>query len=132
MNSVQKRSVSIYAGLIKITGITLSIWCPFSWSLYSLNMYISLQQIIGMDDWQRDKTITEAMRHRLVTKVGHDVTFHVGEAQEEVTAHRFILESRSHVMHVLLNGPMANKDALQPIVISDHYIDAVIFNLFLQ
>ena len=85
-----------------------------------------------MDDWQRDKTITEAIRHRWVTKIGQDVTFYVGEAQEEVIAHRFILESRSHVMNVLLNGPMANKDALQPIVISDHYIDAEIFNLFLQ
>jgi len=60
-------------------------------------------------DWQCKKTLTECLGHMLTSELLCDVTFLLGEEQEVVHAHKFILSSRSPVFYAMFEGPMSEK-----------------------
>ena len=54
--------------------------------------------------WQDDKTLSESCRHLLTSRFAADVEFSVGNQQEIVKAHKFILICRSSVFQVSYNN----------------------------
>ena len=66
------------------------------------------------EDWQVSRSVLECTRYMLDNQVDCDVTFLLlspdGE-QSRVSAHKFMLVSRSPVFFAMLNGPMAERDS---------------------
>lgn len=62
-----------------------------------------------VDDWQSRRTIIQSNRYMLIKELACDVTFLVGKLSVEISAHKFILVSRSCVFYAMLCGPLAEK-----------------------
>ena len=58
-------------------------------------------------DWQANKSIAECNKHMLVSQIACDVGFLVGDDQDLIMAHKYILISRSCVFYAMLQGLMA-------------------------
>ena len=80
-----------------------------------------------VEHWQCNKTANKCMEYMLQHQISCDVTFLVGAEREEVRAHKFMLISRSPVFYAMLDGPLAEKAAIE---IPD--IDKDIFMTFLR
>ncbi|KAL5016532.1 hypothetical protein ScPMuIL_006121 [Solemya velum] len=61
-------------------------------------------------DWQTGKSLMECTEFMLENEIACDVTFLVGEAKDEVRAHKFILISRSPVFSAMFCGAMAETE----------------------
>ncbi|XP_046581838.1 BTB/POZ domain-containing protein 2-like isoform X2 [Haliotis rubra] len=59
------------------------------------------------DDWQENKTLSECTLHMLDHQVACDVHFRVGQTREKISAHKFLLISRSSVFFAMFQGPLA-------------------------
>lgn len=64
------------------------------WQLRDFSFLISIQQ----DEWQTGKSLIEANIYMLRNEIATDVVFLVGDAGEEIPAHKFVMMSRSPVM----------------------------------
>ena len=78
-------------------------------------------------DWQSDKTLLDACSHMLKSEIACDVTFLVGDKEEKVCAHKFILVCRSTVFEAMLSGEFS--DDKEDIKVPD--IEPDIFRSFL-
>ncbi|CAG2233733.1 BTBD1_2 [Mytilus edulis] len=58
-------------------------------------------------DWQATKCIAECNKHMLANQIACDVGFLVGDEQELVMAHKYVMISRSCVFYAMLHGLMA-------------------------
>ncbi|XP_060574090.1 BTB/POZ domain-containing protein 6-like [Ruditapes philippinarum] len=58
--------------------------------------------------WQDDKTLSEACRYMLTSRFAADVEFSVGNQQEIVKAHKFILVCRSSVFQAMFTNDFAD------------------------
>ncbi|XP_071104889.1 BTB/POZ domain-containing protein 2-like [Haliotis cracherodii] len=61
------------------------------------------RHIGSVDNWQSGKTVVECNMHMLTSGVSCDVTFLVGHDGQSVSAHRFVLISRSCVFAAILS-----------------------------
>ncbi|XP_052073373.1 BTB/POZ domain-containing protein 6-like isoform X1 [Mytilus californianus] len=58
-------------------------------------------------DWQATKCLAECNKHMLANQIACDVGFLVGDEQELVMAHKYVMISRSCVFYAMLHGLMA-------------------------
>lgn len=63
-----------------------------------------------MDEWQANKTVPQANSYMLKYEVASDVTFAVGDAKEEIRAHKYMLMARSPVLFKSLIKHLGNTD----------------------
>ncbi|XP_045199005.1 BTB/POZ domain-containing protein 6-like [Mercenaria mercenaria] len=63
-----------------------------------------------MDEWQTGKSLIEANIYMLHNEIATDVIFLVGDAREEVCAHKYVMMSRSPVLLRALKDHMENTD----------------------
>ncbi|KAL5016240.1 hypothetical protein ScPMuIL_005829 [Solemya velum] len=82
-----------------------------------------------VDDWQSRRTRIQSNRYMLIKELACDVTFLVGKLSVEISAHKFILVSRSCVFYAMLCGPLAEKPNH---CIRTPDIEPAIFKLMLQ
>ena len=80
-------------------------------------------------DWQSGKSIPDINRHMLENQLECDVSFLVGEEKKKISAHKYVLVSRSSVFYAMLCGPLSGNDE-EPIVIPD--IDSATFTKMLK
>lgn len=80
------------------------------------------------DDWKMRTTLMECNRYMLENKVACDVNFILGTEGQKVTAHKYVLISRSPVFHAMFYGPVA--DQSDEIHVPD--IEPEVFLLFLR
>ena len=59
-------------------------------------------------DWQSEKSLLEASSHMLANEIVCDVWFLMGEKEERIGAHKFILICRSTVFEAMLSGEFAD------------------------
>ena len=78
-------------------------------------------------DWQSEKTLLDACSHMLNNAIACDVTFLVGDKQEKIRAHKFILICRSTVFEAMLSGEFS--DDKEDIKVPD--IEPDVFRSFL-
>ncbi|XP_046571143.1 BTB/POZ domain-containing protein 6-like [Haliotis rubra] len=78
-------------------------------------------------DWQSATDFAETNLAMLTRKIACDVIFRVGVYREIITAHRFILVSRSSVFLSMFYGPLAEKDE-----VDIPEIDTLVFHSFLR
>ena len=64
------------------------------------------------DNWQNNKSLIDANLHMLKNEVACDVTFIVGDNNEEIRAHKYMMMSRSPVMMKLLSKHFADTDVV--------------------
>lgn len=72
----------------------------------------------GTDDWQANKTLAETNRYMWENKIECDVTFHVGDRGVKISAHRYILISRSGMFYTMFRGSLP-VDSTKPIHVPD-------------
>ncbi|XP_045166432.2 BTB/POZ domain-containing protein 6-like isoform X2 [Mercenaria mercenaria] len=72
-------------------------------------------------DWQNDKTLAEACRHMLTSRLATDVEFSVGNEKGIVKAHKFILTCRSSVFQAMFTNDFA--DSRETIHVPDIELD---------
>ena len=60
-------------------------------------------------EWQLGKTLAECNGYMLDNEIDCDVTFRVGDTQEVVRAHKYMLGSRSSVFYAMLYGALAER-----------------------
>ncbi|XP_046576059.1 BTB/POZ domain-containing protein 6-like [Haliotis rubra] len=65
------------------------------------------------DNWQSGKSLAECNLHMLTSEDSCDVSFRVGNNERIVRAHRYVLMSRSSVLHAMLCGPLAEKEEIR-------------------
>ncbi|XP_013397050.1 BTB/POZ domain-containing protein 6 isoform X1 [Lingula anatina] len=61
------------------------------------------------DDWRKNCGILECNRYMLEKGIASDVSFIVGEEQEPIPAHKYMLVSRSSVFFTMFYGTLAEK-----------------------
>ncbi|KAL4233093.1 BTB/POZ domain-containing protein 3 [Mactra antiquata] len=64
----------------------------------------------GMDEWQTNKSVPEANSYMLKYEVACDITFIVGDAKEEIRAHKYMMMSRSPILFKSLVKHLGNTD----------------------
>ena len=64
----------------------------------------------SQDNWQNGKSLVDANLHMLRNEVACDVTFIVGDHNEEIRSHKYMMMSRSPVMMKLLAKHLADTD----------------------
>lgn len=64
---------------------------------------------IRSQDWQSDKSLTEAVIYAYEHEIACDVIFHLPK-HHEFSAHRLLLSLRSPVFFAMFYGSMAHKD----------------------
>ncbi|XP_060079580.1 BTB/POZ domain-containing protein 6-like [Ylistrum balloti] len=80
-------------------------------------------------DWQDSLTLLESMDYMLTNEVDCDISFKLGKTGSDiVSAHRFVLASRSSVFRAMLYGPLAEKGC--SVEIPD--VESDIFRCFLR
>ncbi|KAL3859328.1 hypothetical protein ACJMK2_009553 [Sinanodonta woodiana] len=57
-------------------------------------------------DWQAETDVLGSNRYMLENHVACDITFYVGKQRQEITAHKYVLVSRSSVFYAMLCGPL--------------------------
>ncbi|XP_067678763.1 BTB/POZ domain-containing protein 6-like [Haliotis asinina] len=65
------------------------------------------------DNWQSGKSLAECNLYMLTSEDSCDVSFRVGNNERIVRAHRYVLMSRSSVLHAMLCGPLAEKEEIR-------------------
>ncbi|XP_046562621.1 BTB/POZ domain-containing protein 6-like [Haliotis rubra] len=70
-------------------------------------------------DWQSDKNLPDTNLHMLINQLNCDVTFRVGEAEEIVPAHKYMLGSRSNVFQTMFAESEAIMEDNDEIVVDD-------------
>lgn len=58
-------------------------------------------------DWQSFRTLNDCNRYMLTNEIGCDITFLVGKERHRVSAHKYVLASRSCVFFAMFYGPAA-------------------------
>lgn len=81
-----------------------------------------------VDDWQSCRNLQFCNRHMLTNQVACDIDFMVGEDQERIPAHKYILISRSCVFLTMFCGPLA--ETQREINLPD--IEPTVFNALLE
>ena len=64
------------------------------------------------DEWQNGKSLVETNNYMLRYELACDVTLLIGEGQEEVRAHKYVLMSRSVVFLQAFQGYRGNKNVI--------------------
>lgn len=74
-------------------------------------------------DWQAYKTTTACNEHMLVNQLACDVTFLCGESERKISAHKYILISRSCIFNEMLSteGTVLANPVLLPDVTIDTF-----------
>ena len=57
-------------------------------------------------DWQADGGVLGSNRYMLDNQVDCDVTFCVSKQKQIISAHKYVLVSRSSVFYAMLRGPL--------------------------
>ncbi|XP_071084190.1 BTB/POZ domain-containing protein 6-like isoform X1 [Haliotis cracherodii] len=63
-----------------------------------------------LSKWKTCNTLAQCNMHMLTSAESCDVVFRVGKEEKVVTAHRYVLISRSCVFNAMFCGPLAEKD----------------------
>ncbi len=71
----------------------------------------------GTQDWQLNKDILECNRYMLDNQLNCDVKFTFPEGNDSISAHTYVLISRSPVFYAMFAGPA--KDESGTVVIQD-------------
>lgn len=69
-------------------------------------------------DWQSRRTVIECNKRMWTDKLGCDVIFIVGQAEERIGAHKYVLGSRSCVFYAMFYGPLSGNSG-QEITVPD-------------
>ncbi|XP_046354859.1 BTB/POZ domain-containing protein 6-like [Haliotis rufescens] len=78
------------------------------------------EMTIGREvDWQSGKNLPDTNLHMLVNQLNCDVTFRVGEAEEIIPAHKYMLGSRSNVFQTMFADAEAIMEDNDEIVVDD-------------
>ena len=80
------------------------------------------------DDWQSGKNVLECNKYMLDNQLYCDVKFQVGKAGRLISAHKYVLASRSSVFAAMFYGGLP--EISDVIVISD--IEPEVFEIFLR
>ena len=76
------------------------------------------EQIESLEDWQAGRTMVDCNKFMLQNQVNCDVTFLLGLKREAITAHKYMLISRSSVFQSIFCGAIAG-DMTEMIPVSD-------------
>ena len=80
------------------------------------------------DDWQAGKKLLECKKYMLDNHLYCDVKFHVGKAGRLISAHKYVLASRSSVFAAMFYGSLPETSDI--IVVSD--IEPEVFDILLK
>ncbi|XP_071099606.1 BTB/POZ domain-containing protein 6-B-like isoform X2 [Haliotis cracherodii] len=81
-----------------------------------------------VNNWQAGKTLPQCNRHMLDTEDNSDVIFRAENEDISFNAHRYVLVSRSCVLHAILSDPLAVKsDVTMPADNSDTFKQFLIY-----
>jgi hypothetical protein len=95
----------------------------------NVKKYLNTLPEAAGSNWQSGfQTINDTIRNVLLTGKLSDVTFLIGEEKKEVSAHKFILMSRSSVFEAMFERWDSSSSG--PISVEDADFDA--FNAFLK
>lgn len=83
--------------------VALVIFFFLSWRcILELKMAASI-----IDDWQSCRNIQYCNKHMWTSQIACDIDFLVGENKERLSAHKYVLVSRSCVFFSMFCGPLA-------------------------
>lgn len=61
-------------------------------------------------DWQSFRSVTDCNKYMLTNEINCDVTFLVGRNRQRMSAHKYVLASRSCVFFAMFYGSVAEKE----------------------
>lgn len=74
--------------------------------------------IESLEDWQAERSLVDCNKFMLQNQINCDVTFLLGLKRESITAHKYMLISRSSVFQSIFCGTIAG-DRTEMIPVSD-------------